>query len=190
MNTMAKIPARDRILTTADGLFREHGLRGVGIDRIIAESGVAKSTLYTHFPSKDELAEAYLRQADERWRGLLRQAAIAAGSNPKDQLIGMFDAVSDAFLRHGFYGCTFINAATESEPGSRAQAATIEHKRTVREWVRFLAEAAEARDPAGLAIQLTLLIDGTLAAGKLEQDPAMPAAAKLAARALVEQACP
>ena len=187
---MAKIPARDRILTTADDLFREHGLRGVGIDRIIAESGVAKSTLYAHFPSKDELAEAYLRQADERWRGLLRQAAIAVGSNPKDQLIGMFDAVSDAFLRHGFYGCTFINAATESEPGSRAQAATIEHKRTVREWVRFLAEAAEARDPAGLAIQLTLLIDGTLAAGKLEQDPAMPAAAKLAARALVEQACP
>jgi hypothetical protein len=102
----------------------------------------------------------------------------------------MFDAVTDAFNRHGFYGCTFINAATETEPGSRAQAATIEHKRTVREWVRFLAEAAGADDPVRLATQLTLLIDGTLAAGKLEQDPAMPAAAKLAALAIVDHACP
>ncbi|GAB2606941.1 TetR/AcrR family transcriptional regulator [Kribbella endophytica] len=183
------ISAKERILGTADELFRAHGLRGVGIDRIIADSGVAKSTLYAHFPSKDELAEAYLRQTDESWRGKLRKAALAAGQDPREQLVGMFDAVAESFARHGFYGCPFINAAAESEPGSRAYAATVEHKRTVREWVKFLAEGAGAADPNQLAVQLTLLIDGTLAAGKLEQDPAMPQAAKLAARSLVDAAC-
>ncbi|MFF3256905.1 TetR/AcrR family transcriptional regulator, partial [Actinacidiphila glaucinigra] len=67
---------------------------------------------------------------------------------------------------------------------------TVAHKRAVRVWVRGLAEAAGAADPDALALQLTLLVDGTLAAGKLEQDPAMPAAAKAAARAVVERACP
>lgn len=67
---------------------------------------------------------------------------------------------------------------------------TVEHKRAVRAWVRDLAEAAGAADPAQLALQLTLLVDGALAAGKLEQDPAMPAAAKEAARFAVEYSCP
>ncbi|MFC4534914.1 TetR/AcrR family transcriptional regulator [Sphaerisporangium dianthi] len=191
MTTTAKrLPARERILTTAGDLFAAHGLRGVGVDRIIAESGVAKSTLYVHFPSKDELAAAYLRRTDHSWRGKLRRAALAAGDDPRERMVGLFDAVAGAYARHGFHGCPFINAAAESEPGSLPYAVTVEHKRAVRGWVRELAEAAGAADADGLALQLTLLIDGTLAAGKLEQDPAMPAAAKAAARALIERSCP
>ncbi|MFD9002637.1 TetR/AcrR family transcriptional regulator [Streptomyces sp. NPDC059582] len=185
--TAQRIPARERILTTAGDLFSAHGLRGVGVDRIIAESGVAKATLYAHFPSKDELAAAYLRRTDDSWRGKLRGAALAAGDDPREQLVGMFDAVAASYARHGFHGCPFINAAAESEPDSAPYAVTVEHKRAVRRWVRSLAEAAGAPDPDELALQLTLLIDGTLAAGKLEQDPAMPAAAKAAAHALVER---
>ncbi|GAA5022796.1 TetR/AcrR family transcriptional regulator [Kitasatospora paranensis] len=185
-----RVPARERILTTAGELFAVHGLRGVGVDRIIAESGVAKSTLYVHFPAKDELAAAYLRRTDDSWRGRLRTAALAAGSDPRDQLVGLFDAVEDAFGRHGFHGCPFINAAAECEPGSLPHAVTVDHKRAVRAWVRELAEAAGADDPDGLARQLTLLVDGTLAAGRLEQDPTLPAAARNAARALVDRACP
>ncbi|MFF3559922.1 TetR/AcrR family transcriptional regulator [Streptomyces sp. NPDC002574] len=188
--TVKRPPARERILTTAEELFSAHGLRGVGVDRIIAESGVAKSTLYVHFPSKDELAAAYLRRVDDSWRGRLRAAALAAGDDPREQLVGLFDAVDASYRRHGFHGCPFINAAAESEPGSLPHEVTAEHKRTVRAWVRDLAEAAGAGDPDALALQLTLLIDGTLAAGRLEQDPAMPAAAKAAARAVVERACP
>lgn len=188
--TTKRLPARERILTTAEELFSAHGLRGVGVDRIIADSGVAKSTLYVHFPSKDELAAAYLRRTDDSWRGKLRAAALAAGDSPRDQLVGLFDAVTASYERHGFHGCPFINAAAESEPGSLPHTVTVEHKRAVRAWVRDLAEAAGAADPAQLALQLTLLVDGALAAGKLEQDPAMPAAAKEAARFAVEYSCP
>lgn len=182
-------PPRERILATASELFSAHGLRGVGVDRIIAESGVAKSTMYVHFPSKDELAAAYLRRTDTSWRGKLRAAAEAAGDDPADQLVGLFDAVATAYTEHGFHGCPFINAAAESEAGTAPHAVTVAHKQAVRAWVRDLATAAGARDPERLALQLTLLVDGTLAAGKLEQDPAMPVAARAAAGELVAQAC-
>ncbi|MFG1807876.1 TetR/AcrR family transcriptional regulator [Streptomyces sp. NPDC049040] len=182
-------PPRERILATASALFSAHGLRGVGVDRIIAESAVAKSTMYAHFPSKDDLAAAYLRRTDTSWRTKLRAAAEAAGEDPADQLVGLFDAVATAFTQHGFHGCPFINAAAESEAGSAPHAVTVAHKQAVRAWVRDLATAAGASDPERLALQLTLLVDGTLAAGKLEQDPAMPAGARAAAEALVERAC-
>jgi AcrR family transcriptional regulator len=183
-------PARERILTTASALFSAYGLRGVGVDRIIAESDVAKSTMYAHFPSKDDLAAAYLRRTDASWRAKLRSAAEAAGEEPADQLVGLFDAVATAYTEHGFHGCPFINAAAESEPGSAPHAVTVAHKQAVRAWIRDLATAAGANDPERLAQQLTLLVDGTLAAGKLEQDPTMPRGARAAAEALVERACP
>ena len=52
--------ARQRILDTAFRLFYAKGIRAVGVDLIIAESGVAKATFYKHFPAKDDLVVAYL----------------------------------------------------------------------------------------------------------------------------------
>ncbi|MEU1536094.1 TetR/AcrR family transcriptional regulator [Streptomyces fagopyri] len=189
--TVKRPSARERILMTAGALFAAHRLRGVGVDRIIAESSVAKSTLDAHFPSRDGLAAAYLRRVDDFWRGKLRVAALAAGDDPREQLMGLSDAVSASYERPGFHNCSFISdLAAESEPGSSPYKVTVEHKRTVRAWVRELAQVARAADPDGLALQVTLLIDDTLAAGWFEQNPAIPAAAKDAARAAVERACP
>ena len=187
--TARKTP-RERIVETASDLFYAHGLRGVGIDRIIADSGVAKATMYAHFSSKDELAAEYLRRRDDLWSGKLRSAAAAAGPDPGDQLLGMFDALAAAFARHGFHGCAFLNAMSESEPGSAAHEVAVAHKASVLAWVRELAAAAGARPPETLARQLTLLIDGALMAGRTEQDPAIVAAATGAARVLLDEACP
>ncbi|GAA2443490.1 TetR/AcrR family transcriptional regulator [Actinomadura vinacea] len=182
----AREPARDRILRTATDLFYTYGIRGVGIDRIIAESGVAKATLYAHFRSKDELVLAYLRRADAKWRRMLRDAAAAAGDDPRDQLVGMFDAIGGD---GGFRGCAFINSASESLPGTPVRAATVEHKRLVREWVRELAAKAGAADPALLARQLTVLLDGAMSAASIEPVPDVVPAARTSARALVAQSC-
>jgi AcrR family transcriptional regulator len=183
-------PARDRILDTAFRLFYAHGPRGVGVDTVIAESGVAKATLYKHFPRKDDLVLAYLDKVDQGWFGQLRAAARAAGDDPREQLVGMFDALSTAARRDGYHGCAFINTAAESDTGSDVHARTVEHKRVVRAWVTDLARRAGAADPDRLARQLTLLIDGGLSAGVLDADPATPAAAKAAAGTLVEAVCP
>src|SRR6266508_6036606 len=84
MNQPAQ-PARERILGTAFRLFYARGPRGVGVDTVIAESGVAKATLYKHFPRKDDLVLAYLDKVDQTWFGQLRAAARTAGEAPHAQ---------------------------------------------------------------------------------------------------------
>lgn len=181
--------ARERILDTAFRLFYARGPRGVGVDTVIAESGVAKATLYKHFPRKDDLVLAYLDKVDQTWFGQLRTAARAAGDDPGEQLVGLFDALASACRRDGYHGCAFINTAAESSTGGEVHARTVEHKAVVRAWMTDLAKRAGAKDPDLLARQLSLLLDGGLAAGVLDADPATPLAAKVAARALVETAC-
>ncbi len=181
-------PARQRILDTAFRLFYARGIRAVGVDTIIAESGVAKATFYKHFPAKDDLVVAYLDKVDEVWTGQLVAAAEAAGEAPEDRLVGLFDALSTACRREGYRGCAFINAAAESVPGTPVHDRTVAHKQRVLAWVRELAKEAGADDPAGLARSLTLLLDGGLASGSLDAGADAPAMAKQSARALVRAA--
>ena len=188
--TLRPSAARERILDTAFALFYARGIRAVGVDLIIAESGVAKATFYRHFPAKDDLVVAYLDKVDGIWSGQLHDAAQAAGDDPADQLVGLFDALGSACRREGYRGCAFINAAAESQPGTPVHDRTVAHKSAVLEWVRDLAQRAGARDPARLARSITLLLDGGLASGALDADPAAPAAAKEAARALVTAVLP
>ncbi|OLB75868.1 MAG: hypothetical protein AUI14_20125, partial [Actinobacteria bacterium 13_2_20CM_2_71_6] len=187
--TRRESAARARILDTATGLFYVHGIRGVGIDAIVAASGVAKATLYAHFPSKEDLVLAYLARSDEAWRGKLRAAADAAGPDPRDQLVGLFDALHEACVRDGFRGCPFINTAAESPPGSAVHGATVAHKQVVRAWVAQLATQAGATDPDGLARALTVILDGAMAAGALEPTPDLARQARQVASTLVDAAC-
>lgn len=182
--------ARERILATAFELFYARGIRAVGIDLIIARSGVAKATFYKHFPSKDDLVLAYLDKVDGVWSGQLVAAAEAAGPDPAEQLVGMFDALRTACRRDGYRGCAFINAAAESQPGTPVHQRTVTHKSAVLAWVRDLAEQAGAPEPDTLARSLTLLLDGGLASGSLDADPEAPEAAKTSARALIDAADP
>jgi AcrR family transcriptional regulator len=191
--TAATIPvgaARDRILETATRLFYARGLRSVGVDTIIAESGVAKATFYKHFPAKDDLITAYLEKVDRAWTGQLHAAAAAAGPAPADQLVGLFDALGSACRRDGYRGCGFINAAAESLPGTSAHARTIVHKQQVREWMEALARDAGAAQPEQLARALSLVLDGALANGALDADPDAVESARDTAALLVRAAVP
>lgn len=185
---MAPTPARQRILDAAFRLFYARGIRAVGVDLIIEESGVAKATFYKYFPAKDDLVLAYLDRVDEVWSGQLHSAAEAAGPDPADQLVGLFDALRTACRRDGYRGCAFINAAAESVPGGPVHDRTVRHKTEVLAWIRDLAGAADARDPDGLARTLTLLLDGGLASGALDADPEAAARAAASARVLVDVA--
>ena len=180
--------ARERILETAFARFYARGLRAVGVDLIIAESGVAKATFYKHFPAKDELVLAYLDKVDGLWSGQLHAAARAAGPDPADQLVGMFDALGAACRSDGYRGCAFINAAAEAPAGTPIHARTVAHKQAVQAWVRDLAEDAGAADPDELARSLTLLLDGGLSNGSLSADPRTAEAARTTARLVVDAA--
>lgn len=187
---MATGAARERILDTAFRLFYARGIRAVGVDLIIAESGVAKATFYKHFPAKDELVLAYLDRVDALWSRQLHEAAAQAGPDPADQLVGLFDALGASCEVDGYRGCAFINAAAESVPGTLVHERTVAHKRQVLEWVRALAADAGATDPEALARSLTLLLDGGLASGVLDADPHAATQARAAAELLVRAVVP
>jgi len=159
--------ARDRILDAASTLFYRDGYRAVGIDTIVAESGVAKMTLYRHFASKDELIAAYLERSNtEFWEWL--EAEIADVDDPKAKLVAAFDAVARLATNPRCLGCTFQAAASEfpdrAHPGHRV---ALAHKRRVLEWLDGLARAAELRDPDRLAAHLLVLMDGAWTAARL-----------------------
>lgn len=182
-----KTRSEEKILAAAAELFYANGLRGVGIEQVIAASGVAKSTLYVHFRTKEELVAAYLRRTDDSWMAQLQAAAARAGDDPREQLVGLFDALTDAFDRHGFFGCPFVSAAVEADLDSEARAITVRHAQRRHAWLIELGEraGADAAAAESLARHLGLLIDGALASGRLLQDRSVVDEAKAAARLLV-----
>src|SRR5437764_12916048 len=101
MRTVDRIPrrgyeARERILSTAYELFTKRGIRDVGIDEVIFRSGVAKATLYRHFPSKDDLVLAFLARRERRWTlEFVKAEACRRGTNPEDQLLAIFDVFEE-----------------------------------------------------------------------------------------------
>jgi len=182
----AKKPARQRILDTASQMFYRDGIRAVGIDAIIARSGVAKMSLYRNFPSKDALVTAWL---DDRnaffWRRWDKAEASCAG-DPRGQLEAILDMIAAIVSHTKWRGCPFLNTGTEfPEPGHPARAIILANKRAVRERLRSLAAAAGIFDPDLLAQQLQLLIDGAYAIGQSlgPQGPARTVAS--AGRALI-----
>src|SRR3954452_2648383 len=89
--------ARQRVLETADRLFYQEGVRAVGIDRVIAEAGVAKMSLYNHFPSKDDLILAVLKYREERVNEFFRAAIERHGKHTRDKLRAFFAGLKDWF---------------------------------------------------------------------------------------------
>src|ERR1700681_3971743 len=105
----ADLDARERIVRTAYELFRAHGFSAVGVDRIVAESNVAKTTLYRHFRSKDELQIVVLERHEEVWMGWLEREAEAAHGARDASLVALFDALNRWFGHESYEGCLFIN---------------------------------------------------------------------------------
>jgi AcrR family transcriptional regulator len=170
-----RVPVRQRILDTAAEMFYREGVRAVGIDAIIARSGVAKMSLYRHFPSKDALVTTWLEDRNEFfWRRWKRAEATCAG-NPRGQLEAILDMVAATASHPKWRGCPFLNTGTEfPEPAHPARGVILANKRAARERLQALATAAGARDPDLLAQQLQLLIDGAYAIGQ-SLGPAGPA---------------
>jgi AcrR family transcriptional regulator len=157
--------ARERTLLTAYELFRTHGVSAVGVDRIVADAGVAKTTLYRHFRSKEELVLAVLDRHDQVWtRGWLERVSREDG-DPDARLLALFDAFDDWFRQETYRGCLFTNVVLEERAGSgQVRADATARLRYIREFIATLAEEAGIADPAEFALRVQMLLLGAIVA--------------------------
>ncbi|GAB3959596.1 TetR/AcrR family transcriptional regulator [Micromonospora vulcania] len=164
--------ARRRLLTTATRIFYAEGIHSVGVDRIIAEAKVTRATFYRHFPSKEDLILAYLREIHQMDRGSV-EAAIAANPTPVDALLAIAGSIAEGIQSPGFRGCAFLNAAAEyPNAGHPVHQQLIAHRQWFLDTLTMLMAQVhdETADPA--ARHFVMLRDGAMAAGCLF-DPAL-----------------
>lgn len=181
-----KLNARERLLDTARTLFYRRGVNNVGIDEIIAESGVAKATLYKHFASKDALILEYMRQGDLRWTAWLRGRVEELSPDPAGRLLAVFGALREWFGLPHFRGCLLSNVVTAlPDPGHPAREVLSGHKAGVRALLAGWAGQAGARDPQALAGQVQMLIEGATAIARIEGDPSAADRARSTVQALL-----
>jgi AcrR family transcriptional regulator len=179
--------ARERILDTAYELFSRHGIRAVGVDAIIQQSGVARMTLYRHFASKDALVLAFLERREQRWTlAWVEAEARRRGSAPEDQLLAIFELFDEWFHRDDFEACSFINVLLEMGPAHPAGQASVRHLASIRSIVARLADEAALRDPESFARSWHILMKGAIVSAA-EGDAQAAQRARSMASLLIEQ---
>ncbi|MFD7665610.1 TetR/AcrR family transcriptional regulator [Streptomyces sp. NPDC059788] len=188
---MQQEEARVRLLDAAGELFYARGIQAVGMDEIRAASGVSLKRLYQSFPAKHELVAAYLRHRDENWRAALAGYVREHAATPEDAPAAVFDWLHTWFAAPDFRGCAFINAFGELGAVSEGAArAARDHKDAVHAYVAALVREIPVADPAALAGQLALLIDGAITTATIGGDPDAALRARAAAVTLVSAAIP
>jgi AcrR family transcriptional regulator len=181
------LPVRERILDCAADLFYRDGIRATGIDRVIAEAGVAKMSLYNHFTGKDELVLAFLERRDDRWMEWLQQR-VGRERAPEKQLVVLFDALHEWFSSPEFRGCAFINASIEyADDQSAVTGIALRHKSRLRHYIEGIARAARLRKTDELAWSILMLIEGATVTAQMEGKPEAARRAKRAAATLIDQ---
>ncbi len=186
-STPIRRSARARLLEAANELFYAEGVQTVGIDRVIERAGVAKATLYNTFGSKEELVKAYLESRHAGTTARLR-AAVERESNPRARLLAVFDAQAEFFSQPGFRGCAFSSATAEAPRGGLIEQAADDYRADIRRLFADLATDAGVPDPDALARQLQLLYDGAGMSARMDRDPSIAFAARVAAETLIDAA--
>ena len=183
---------RHRLIEAAGRRFYRDGFRNVGIDQVLADVGISKTAFYKHFESKDDLMLAALEVRNvwlqETFRDMIRSHG---GPDAAAQLRGLFDVVERVINSDEFQGCIFVNVAMEfplaHEP---AHLAAAEHKRAIEAIVRDLAAEANADDPAAMAQELCLIIEGAYVTRQVTNDPQTIAIARRVAESVIGKRLP
>ena len=174
---------RHRLIEAAGRRFYRDGFRNVGIDQVLADVGISKTAFYKHFESKDDLMLAALEVRNvwlqETFRDMIRSHG---GPDPAAQLRGLFDVVEQVINSDEFQGCIFVNVAMEFP--------LAQHKRAIEAIVRELAAEANVDDPAAMAQELCLIIEGAYVTRQVTGDPQTIAIARRVAESVIRKRLP
>lgn len=178
---------RELLLDAAWRLFYRDGFHAVGIDTVLAEASVAKMTLYNHFASKEELIVAVLERRAEQFESSLAAAVEAAGRSPMKRLMAVFDWHAEWLQSPEFNGCAFIKAVAEYPQGdAKPHLVAAAHKGRIYQLLESLLKELAVRQPAAIARQLELLIEGAIVAAHVYGRPESAGDARAAAEFLIK----
>ena len=182
---------RDELVRKALEIFYRNGFHATGMDMLVAETGISKTSMYKHFRTKEELILAALRLRDENFRNWLFRRMDELGATPREKLIAIFDALDEWFAQREFRGCMFIKASAEyQEKEHPIHFQSAEHKRLLYEHFKTICRQAGATAPEDLARQILLLKEGAIVMAVLGQNCDAAHDAKLAAQTLLASAIP
>ena len=180
---------RQRILDTASTLFYERGVRAVGVDLVVDASGVAKTSLYRHFRTKDDLIVAFLEREDLEFWDLWDEVAARHAGDPVAELEAHMRWIGKRLARANYRGCPQINVAAEfAEADHPAREVAGQHMQALRKRLTVLARGLGAVRPNDLAAQLCLLVNGAFASATLLAPDEATRVLLASARALVASA--
>jgi AcrR family transcriptional regulator len=178
---------REHVLAVATELFYWEGIRATGVDRVAAEAGVAPTTLYRLFASKDDLVAAYIERAAAGYRELVAEATAPAVGSPRDRVLNLFDVQREYVRPDVCRGCPFLMALAEyPDAASGAHAGAVAAKAWVRERLRAVTAEMDVADPDALADQLALVMEGVYASVQALGVEGPTAVARSAAAALID----
>ncbi|HEY5341646.1 MAG TPA: helix-turn-helix domain-containing protein [Candidatus Aquilonibacter sp.] len=189
----AKVPAadevRERILQTASDLFYRESARAVGVDLIVERAGVAKTSLYRHFRTKDDLIAAFLEREDEQFWQQWDSVAQRHRSDAQAELDAHMQWIGERVGRNNYRGCPQLNMAAEFPHADHpARIVAASHKRELRGRLKGIADRLGVRRPGDLAAQLLLLVNGAFVSSQvIAADEAVPVLLA-ASRALISAA--
>ena len=186
---MNRTSAKNRLLNAAADLFYTDGIAGTGIDKITAQAGVAKMSLYNNFASKADLVEAYIDRRCDEWHELL-QRRLSQAATPRERVMAVFDSYVDhaelAYAR-GFRGCGLLNAAAELPLGDPGRASVARQKAEVESlFATYLSEMRPGAEVADVAEHLSFVLEGAMSRAGLEGHDGRLRAARRIASALID----
>lgn len=175
-----------RLLSATEKLIYANGINATGMDAIVKESGVARKTIYSKFPTKEDLVAEVLRQRDLRWMAWF-VSATSRESLPRARLLSTFDALEEWFSTPDFNGCAFINAAGEVGNGcAKIAEVAKEHKANLLQYLKELTAQFNAPNAEQMAAEFLILLDGAITVAKVMRDKHAAQDAKRIAERLLD----
>jgi AcrR family transcriptional regulator len=169
---MSPASRREDVVAAATRLFYRQGIRSVGVDTIAESAGVSKMTLYNHFPSKDDLALAYLRRRDEGVHRFIEGRVVELAPDPRERPLAVFDAFAEQLQRDDYRGCHLINAMVEfPERDHPTRQMALDLNDAWRAYLARLIRAADMPDAQVIAEHFFLLLEGAFVTAAMEGRP-------------------
>lgn len=178
---------RDELVQKALTVFYQNGFNATGMDMLVKETGISKTSMYKHFKTKEDLILASLRLRDELFRNMVLRRMEDLSDTPKGQVLALFDVLGEWFRSQEFHGCMFIKASSEfQDPNHAIRRQSAEHKLLIAEHIQKLLVEAGYDNAEALSRQLMVLKEGAIIAAHVSQSATAAEDAKAVAQRLLD----